>query len=267
MKPTRHRGIMMRFNEKNILVTGGAAGLGQVIAREMAREGGRIFIADINPSSETKEIVKEAGGEAEGIICDVSSEESVGEMVREAGKYFDGKIDVLVNNAGRGGKVQLVKDMDLAEWDKTLRVNLTGTMLVCREVIPHMIKCRSGNIVNISSNVGRRGLPYRAEYVCSKWALLGFTQTLALELAEYGVRVNAVCPGPITGDSIERVMLAHAEAEGYTVEEIRKEWSAVPMKRFDEPEEIAQMVMFLCSDASSAMTGQALNATCGLIMT
>jgi len=141
-------------------------------------------------------------------------------------------------------------------------------MLVAREVIPYMKKQQFGRIVFTSSNVGRRGLPYRADYVCTKWAILGLTQTLALELADFNIRVNAVCPGPVTGDLINEVVDFHARSENRPAEEIHREWAnAAPMKRYIEPEEVANVMMFLCSDQSSAMTGQALNVTCGFIMT
>ena len=258
----------MRFRGQNVLVTGAAAGVGRLIALEMAKEGGNIVIADFQQADETVELVRAAGGSAGFIHCDVTKEDEVIAMAKEAARRVDGKIDVLVNNAGFNGKAQLVKDMRLADWEYTLRVNLTGSMLVTREIVPHMMRRRGGNIVITASNVARRGLPYRADYVCSKWALLGLTQTLALELADYGIRVNAVCPGPITGDRIEQIIQMHAEAEGNSVEEVRKAWSeAAPMKRFVTSEEVARVVMFLASDASSAMTGQALNVTGGFLMT
>ena len=172
-----------------------------------------------------------------------------------------------MNNAGWNGKANLVKEMKVEDWDKTFSINVRGTMLVSREVIPFMESVRSGHIVNISSNVGRRGLPFRCDYVCTKWAILGFTQTLALELASSNIRVNAVCPGPIEGKRIEQLVAMHAEAEGVDVASMHKAWENVPMKRFIRPEEVASIVAFLCSGDSSCMTGQALNATGGMIMT
>jgi len=119
----------------------------------------------------------------------------------------------------------------------------------------------------VSSNVAKRGLPYRADYVCSKWALLGFNQTLALEMAPHNIRVNAVCPGPIEGDRIEDVMRRHAEVEKKTVAEIRRAWQeAAPMNRFIEPGEVVALTLFLSSEDASAMTGQAINVTGGFIM-
>jgi len=258
---------MKRFENQKVIVTGSSEGVGREIALGYAREGAFLILVNRRKPEKTMELIKNAGGESDYILCDISNENQIKSMAVEVGKKCNGKVDILVNSAGFNGKVSLVKDMKLSDWEYTLRVNLTGTMLVCREIIPYLINNKSGKIVNMSSNVGRRGLPYRSDYVCSKWALLGFTQTLALELVDYKIRVNAVCPGPIEGDRIEQIVQMHAEVEGKSVEEMHKEWENVPMKRFVTPQEVANVVMFLSSDDSSAMTGQALNITGGFIMT
>jgi NAD(P)-dependent dehydrogenase (short-subunit alcohol dehydrogenase family) len=257
----------MTLAGKTAIVTGAAAGIGRHIALRLAHEGATVLVADIQDGSATVDAIKEAGGVGAYLSCDVSNEKSVvafGQQVRE---WAGGRVDILVNNAGINGDTQLVLDMPLASWEKTLRVNLTGTMLVTREVAPLMVK-GGGRIVNVASNVARRGLPFRADYVASKWAVLGLTQTLALELVQHGIRVNAVCPGPVEGDRIEQVMEAHATAEGRSRVEVRRAWAEeAPMKRLIEPDEVAAVVRFLVSDESSAMTGQALNVTGGFIMT
>jgi NAD(P)-dependent dehydrogenase (short-subunit alcohol dehydrogenase family) len=258
---------MKRFKNQNVIVTGSSEGVGRTIAAEFAREGARLVLVNRRAAFETEKLVAKAGGQASSIICDITKEAEVKAMGRKAAEILGGKIDILINNAGFNGKANLVKDMKLQDWEYTLRVNLTGTMLVCREIVPHMLDRKSGRIVNMSSNVGRRGLPFRSDYVCSKWALLGFTQTLALELVDQNIRVNAVCPGPIEGDRIEQLVKMHAEAEGRSFEMMHKAWENVPMKRFAKPEEVASAIKFLCSDESSAMTGQSLNITCGFIMT
>jgi 2-hydroxycyclohexanecarboxyl-CoA dehydrogenase len=257
-----------RFQDRNLLVTGGAAGLGRVIATMFAREGANVFVLDRDSADATRVELDACGVRSGAARCDVTREAEVVAGVQAAAKWCDGAIDVLVNNAGFNGICQLVKDMRLEDWNRTFAINITGTMLVTREVIPYMEARRAGRICNLSSNVGRRGLPYRGDYVCTKWAMLGFTQTLALELAPHGIRVNAVCPGPIEGDRIEQVMDMHGAAEGKTRPEVRAAWEqAAPMKRFAQPEEVAALIAFLCSDDSSCMTGQGLNATCGFIMT
>jgi len=257
-----------RFLNKNLIVTGGAAGLGRVIATEFAREGANVFILDRDPADATLELLSRHGVRTGAAKCDVTKEGEVVAGVQAAAAWCDGAIDILVNNAGFNGVCQRVKDMKLEDWNRTFAINITGTMLVSREVIPHMEARRSGRICNLSSNVGRRGLPFRGDYVCTKWAMLGLTQTLALELAPFGIRVNAVCPGPIEGDRIEQVMDMHAAAEGRSRAEVRAAWeNAAPMHRFANPGEVAALIAFLCSEDSSCMTGQGLNATCGFIMT
>jgi NAD(P)-dependent dehydrogenase (short-subunit alcohol dehydrogenase family) len=259
---------MDRFKDKHAIVTGASAGLGRVIAQAFAREGADIAILDRQPASVTEAAVKAEGRRCAVFPCDVRDEAAVSAAVTSAGDFFDQRVDILINNAGFNGHYSLVKDMPLAHWQHTLDINLTGTMLVTKAVLPLMIAGRSGAIVTTASNVARRGLPYRADYVCSKWALLGLTQTLALENAPHQIRVNAVCPGPIEGDRIEDVMARHAEVEGKPIAEIRKAWEqAAPMKRFIRPEEVAGAMLFLCSDEASAMTGQALNITGGFLMT
>jgi 2-hydroxycyclohexanecarboxyl-CoA dehydrogenase len=257
-----------RFAGRNAIVTGAAAGLGRVVASTFAQEGANVFILDQNAADEAVAELGGTGVRAGYAICDLRDEAAVVAGVKAAAEWADGKIDVLVNNAGFNGICQLVKDMKLADWKNTFDINITGAMLVAREVIPYMEARQYGRICNLSSNVGRRGLPYRGDYVCTKWAMLGFTQTLALELAPSNIRVNAVCPGPIEGDRIEQVMEMHAEVEGVSLAQMREIWAGdAPMKRFARPEEVAAQIAFLCSDDSSCMTGQGLNATCGFIMT
>lgn len=252
------------FQNKNVVITGAANGLGQVVALEFAREGANLILLDVNDCSETLAMIPSANAVA--VKCDISVESDVVMSAEKIGEVFNGRIDILINNAGLNGKTNLIKDMKLEDWNRTIGVNLTGTMLVCRELIKYMAQTNDGAIVNVASNVGKRGLPYRADYVCSKWALLGFTQTLALELADSKIRVNAVCPGPIEGERIEQLVQMHADVEGISYDEMYKAWENVPMKRFIKPQEVADVIMFLASGQSSAMTGQALNVTGGMIM-
>ncbi|TWT68854.1 SDR family NAD(P)-dependent oxidoreductase [Crateriforma conspicua] len=258
---------MRRFETKNVIVTGAAMGLGKSLAEQFAAEGARLVVLDRQDPAAAVQDLRRLGATADGLSCDIAVEKDVTKAVADAAQLLDGKIDILINNAGFNGKAQLLQDMKLEDWDYTLRVNLTGTMLVTREVSHHMIARKSGRIINIASNVARRGLPFRADYVSSKWALIGLTQTLALELVEHGIRVNAVCPGPIEGERIGQLVRMHSEAEGVDLAAVHKAWEDVPMKRFIRPEEVANVVKFLCGEESSAMTGQALNITGGMIMT
>src|SRR4051794_668993 len=203
------------------VVTGAAEGLGRQIALRLASEGAALVVADVNDATTTVESAREQGVPAEQVHCDVMSEISVQEGIAKARELLGGRVDILRNNAGINGHNFLVKHMPLDSWENTLRGNLTGTMLATRAVIPAM-EDRGGRIVNVASNVAKRGLPYRADYVASKWAILGLTQTLALELVGNNIRVNAVCPGPIEGARIEKVMQGHAEAEGRTLADVRR---------------------------------------------
>lgn len=258
----------MRFTGKNVLITGAAAGLGRVIATSFAREGADLFILDRMEAADTCAEIAALGRRADWALCDVREEAQVVRGVAAAALFFDERIDVLINNAGFNGHYELVTDINLDHWRETLDINLTGTMLVTRTVLPLMIARKNGVIGTTASNVSRRGLPRRADYVCAKWAILGLNQTIALEVASDNIRVNAVCPGPIEGDRIEEVMARTAGVEGRTVADVRHEWEeAAPMKRFVTPEEVTAALMFLCSDGASGMTGQALNVTGGFLMT
>jgi NAD(P)-dependent dehydrogenase (short-subunit alcohol dehydrogenase family) len=257
----------VRFANRNVLVTGGAMGVGRTIATSFAKEGADVAIVDFSDASETRALVEAEKRRCEIFKADIRQKDQVVEAVAAAARFFDGRLDVLINNAGFNGHYSLIQNMSLDHWRETLDINLTGTMLVTQAVIPFMLERKRGAICTTASNVARRGLPYRADYVCSKWALLGFTQTLALELASQNIRVNAVCPGPIEGDRIEDVMRHHADVEGKSLADVRREWEATPMNRFVEPHEVAAVMLFLCSDASSAMTGQSINVTGGFIMT
>jgi NAD(P)-dependent dehydrogenase (short-subunit alcohol dehydrogenase family) len=257
--------VIGMFKEKIVVVTGSAEGVGSVIANSFAQQGARLILVDFKEPLKTLEQISAKGAKAEFVLCDLRDEEQVikaGSLIKEKSS---GTIDVLVNVAGFNGKPQLVKDMMLKDWNFTISLNLTGTMLMIREMMP-LLKS-GGKIVNIASNVARRGLAYRADYVCSKWALLGLTQTLALELAPDNIRVNAVCPGPIEGERIYDILRMHSEVEKIDYQTMSDNWKNVPMKRFIDPVEVANTVLFLASDASSAMTGQALNVTGGFIMT
>lgn len=258
----------MRFQNKNVLVTGAATGVGRTIATSFAAEGADVVILDFADASITLEQIAAHGRRCKSFKADIRDPQQVAAAVTAAANFFDGRIDVLINNAGFNGHYNLIQNMSLDHWRETIDINLTGTMLVTQAVIPYMIAHKSGAIGTNASNVARRGLPYRGDYVCAKWALLGLTQTLALELAPHHIRVNAVCPGPIEGDRIEDVMQRQAAIEGKTIAQMRSEWeNAAPMKRFVTPKEVTAALMFLSSDAASAMTGQALNVTGGFLMT
>lgn len=257
----------MQLQGRVALVTGAAQGIGAAIAERYAQEGAAIAVADIQAAEELVGRIRSRGGRSVQVHMDVTDPEQVDQGFVAAERQL-GPVDILVNNAAIGTPVALIEDTDPAEWERTLRINLVGSMLCLRAAARSMRPRGRGVIVNVASNVARRGLPHRSAYVASKWGLLGLTQTAALELVGAGIRVNAVCPGPVETPHLDEVMRGHALAEGRTVEEVAEDWrTGAPMQRFIELDEIAAVALFLASDASSAMTGQALNVTGGMIMT
>jgi len=244
----------MLLTGKTAVVTGGGQGIGLAIASAFAKEGANVVVADLDPKSPP---------ECNAYKVDVTDEDQVIALFRQLGD-----LDILVNNVGTYGPVKRIVDMDRASWDRTFAINLTSAMLCSREAVKRMAQRKSGNIINVASNVARRGLPYRGCYVSTKWAMLGFTQTLALETAEYNIRVNAILPGPVPTPHLDEVMRLHAQVAGKSADAVAEEWRlSAPMKRFIEPQEVGNVAVFLASDLSSAMTGQSLNVTCGFIMT
>jgi NAD(P)-dependent dehydrogenase (short-subunit alcohol dehydrogenase family) len=259
---------MAKLQGKVALVTGGGTGIGRAIALLFAEEGADVAICG-RRAAEIEAVageIRACGRRACAITGDIGNESDVRRIVSETARELT-HLDILINNASIVGQVGPVEDLDLVQWNQALAINITGAMLCCREAIPHL-KGAGGTIVNISSNVGRRGFPNRAPYVCSKWALHGLTQTLALEVAQFGIRVNAVCPGPVATERLEGSMKKMAVARGVDVKQIQHEWEKEsPMGRFATERECAMVTLFLACADSSAMTGQALNVTAGVVMT
>jgi NAD(P)-dependent dehydrogenase (short-subunit alcohol dehydrogenase family) len=259
---------MGKLEGKVALITGGGTGIGRAIALLFAWEGARVAVCGRRrePIEAVASEIEALGGRAAAFTGDIAIEADICRIVGETVARLGG-LDVLVNNASVVGQVAPVAELDLAAWNQALAVNLTGAMLCSREAVRHM-RASGGVIINVSSNVGRRGFRNRAPYVCSKWALHGLTQTLALEVAGRGIRVNAICPGPVLTERLQGSMRKMAAARGITPAEVQKEWEAEsPMGRFATAEECARVALFLACADSSAMTGQALNVTAGVIMT
>jgi len=259
---------MNELNDKVAIITGGGYGIGKLIAFEYGRAGAKIVLAarSIPPMEETARQLKDAGAQVIHVQTDVSREADCARMAEATVKQF-GRIDILVNNAGISGPTKRITEMSLAEWQETIDIDLTGTWLATRAVLPTMDSQRSGNILNISSGAGRRGYPLRSPYAASKWAMIGLTQTVAGEWGQRGIRCNCICPGAIAGDRIERVMRERAEAMKLPYEQVRAGFlSQSAMNRMATEEEVARVALFLVSDLSVGMTGQTLNVDAGSIM-
>ncbi|MEY2854773.1 MAG: hypothetical protein RL030_1905, partial [Pseudomonadota bacterium] len=190
--------------------------------------------------------------------CDVGDREAVGVMVAAATANLGG-LDVLVNNAGIGGPTRAVHELDPADWDAVLRINLTGTFDVTRHAIPHLISAGGGAIINMSSAAGRFGYPNRSPYSATKWALVGFTKTLAMELGQHRIRANAIAPGPVAGERAERVFQGRAQQSGRSVEEEKQlGLASMSIRQLVEPDDIAQLAVYLASDAAKLVSGQVI---------
>jgi len=245
------------FDQKVAIVTGGSFGIGKATAEAFARRGAKVVIADwIEDDSVIHQITNE-GGSAIFIKCDVSKIGDVGSMVDQTIKKY-GKIDFAVNNAGIEGATALVHECTEENWDKTLGINLKGIWLCMKHEIPQMLKQGHGAIVNTASVAGLIGFPGLPAYVASKHAIIGLTKTAALENAKHSIRINAVCPGVIKTPMIDRVT-----GNDKTVEKQYEDME--PVGRMGMPEEVAEAIVWLCSDAASFVTGHAMPVDGGWI--
>ncbi len=242
---------------RKVLVTAGGAGIGKAIARAFLAEGCDVYACDIDPAA-----LASAAAELKGLrtgLCDVADRFQVEAMVAEAVAALGG-IDVLVNCAGISGPTAAVQDIDPDDWDRVLKVHLTGTFNVSRLAIPHLIRSTAGVVINMSSAAGRFGYPNRSPYATVKWGLIGFTKTLSMELGEHGVRVNAILPGGVEGERVQRVLAGRARATGQTIEAMQAGALAnQSIKQFVDPDDIAALAVFLASDAAKSISGQMLN--------
>jgi NAD(P)-dependent dehydrogenase (short-subunit alcohol dehydrogenase family) len=250
---------------KRALITGGAAGIGRAIGLKLAREGCDIALLDIDARSAEAAAaeIRGLGRQAMAVTGDVSDAASVGAGVAAlAGK--GAPIDILVNNAGiaRLGSLLTISGTD---WRDTFAVNVDGVFNMTRAIVPGMVERRRGAVVNLASWLGRRGHPPFSAYAASKFAIIGMTQSLALEVAPFGVRVNAVCPGLIAGTPMRDALDRVSEDAGLmrTAERVK----AIPMGRAGTPEDVAKVVAFLASDEAAYVTGAAYDVTGALWMT
>lgn len=248
------------------VVTGAAQGLGLGIAERLGRNGATVVMADLQREKVEEEAGKLRGQglEADSGYLDVSDSTSVTAFFdRITGDH--GRLDILVNNAGVGQKVTPVVELDDGEWDRVIRVTLTGTFYCCRAAGGIMECQESGCIVNVSSINGQNPAALVAAYNVAKEGVISLTRTLALELAAYGVRVNTVCPGPVYTEFNRFNMVQRSRTLGLTEEQmIERIRSAIPLGRWGEPEDIANGVAFLCSPAAGWITGEVLRVSGGM---
>jgi len=247
------------FEGKVAIVTGGSYGIGRAAAVAFVKRGAKVVIADCieDKENETMKLVECAGGEAMFILCDVSKTTEVKNMIEKTIARF-GRLDYAFNNAGVEGLTATTHECTEENWDKTIRINLKGIWLCMKYEIPEMLKHDKNAIVNCASVAGLNGFPGLPAYVATKHGVLGLTKTAALEYAEKGIRVNAVCPGVIHTAMIDRLTGKDKEAE--------KQFTGMePIGRMGNPEEVAEAVVWLCSDAASFVTGIAMPVDGGFV--
>jgi NAD(P)-dependent dehydrogenase (short-subunit alcohol dehydrogenase family) len=242
--------------DRRVLVTAGASGIGREIARAFAATGAKVFVCDVDAAALEK-LAKELPGVTTG-ICDVSKRQDIEQMV-PFGINALGGLDVLVNNVGLSGPTVPIEQLDPAEWDRVVQVNLTATFDVTRLCVAALKESPVGVIINMSSVAGRFGYANRIAYSATKWGIIGFTKTLSLELGAYGIRVNAILPGAVDGPRLQRVFEGRAKLSGKTVEhEAKAIMVNQSLKSLVDPHDIAALAVFLASDAGKSISGQSL---------
>ena len=242
---------------KRAVVTAGGQGIGRAIAAQLMAAGARVYICDIDESR-----LDTFRNELPGIGTSTADVSNPADVERFMAAALDdlGGLDILVNNAGVAGPTGPVEAIDPLAWDNTLATNISSQFYCARLAIPALKRAQNGAIINLSSAAGLFGYPLRAPYAASKWAVIGFTKTLAMELGEYGIRVNAICPGPVAGARIDGVIAHRARSKGLSFEEMREAYLRQnSMHTFIEAQEIAELVLFLCSHAGRHISGQALS--------
>jgi NAD(P)-dependent dehydrogenase (short-subunit alcohol dehydrogenase family) len=242
------------------IVTGAGKGMGPVIAETLAREGADLMFGgrDLDPLEAVAESVRQIGRRAAVARCNVSEAADVEAMVGQTLQRFGGRVDILVNAAGGTGPVEKSTiETDPDQFDDVVAVNMKGCYLTIRAVLPTMMKQHFGKIVNVGGTFGLRGRALRMAYSATKWGLRGIMKSVALEAGPYNINVNNVCPGIVDGPRVENTLEVKARRLGKTIEEVRRESAAeYALRRFSTPEDVANVIAFLCSEKSRQITGQ-----------
>ena len=248
----------MDLNIRNlrVLVTAGASGIGLATARAFASEGARVHVCDVDAAALGALAASDPA--LTQSVCDVADPAAIARLFDTISSTLGG-LDALVNNAGVAGPTAACEDVALHDWQRTLAVNLTGQFLCAQRAIPLLKASRNASIANLSSAAGRFGFPNRTPYAASKWGVIGFTKSLAIELGPHGVRVNAICPGSVAGARIDAVLANRAALRGVSVDFVREEAIAMTsLRRLVTAEDIANSIVFLASPQGANISGHAL---------
>ena len=250
---------------RRALVTGAATGIGRAIAEAFAREGALVAVSDISLDG-ARDVAERLGETTRAYRLDVTDAAETASVFRRAADWMGG-LDLLAANAGIS-TMNPVVDLTEEEWDSNMAVNAKGVFLSNREAVRHFLAAgEKGAIVNTASLAGKIGAPLLAHYAASKFAVIGFTQSLAREVGEHGIRVNAVCPGYVRTSMQDREVVWEGKLRNMTAQAVRDEYiAATPLGRLEEPEDVAAIVVFLASDLSGFLTGEAINASGGVLM-
>ncbi len=253
-------GVDTSAEDLRVLVTAGASGIGQAISDTFAAAGARIFICDID--TQALDAFARNCPNAGTKIADVSSPEAVDALFDAVGDFLGG-LDVLVNNAGITGPTAPVENISVAEWDRTISVDLNGMFYCVRRAVPMLKAAGGGTIINLSSIAGRLGYPLRSPYSAAKWGVVGFTKSLAIELGPANVRVNAIQPGVVEGARLDRLLEDRAHEIGISPQEAKDRFLApISLRHMVSAQEIADMALFLASPSGRSISGQAISV-CG----
>ena len=245
------------INGQRVIVTAGAAGIGRAIADQFLAQGARVFICDVDGNALAA--FRKAAPKASAMLADVADAQQVDALFAEAAKFLGG-LDVLVNNAGIAGPTGPVETLSQEDWRRTLAINLEGQFLCTRRAVPLLREAGGGSIINLSSAAGRFGFARRTPYSASKWGVVGFTKSLAVELGPDNIRVNAILPGAVDGPRIQRVIAAKAQSLGVPHKEMEARYvSQASLHRMVTADDIAGMAVFLASPAGYNISGQALS--------
>lgn len=250
----------LQIDGLRVLITAGAGGIGRATARAFVAEGARVHVCDVDTAALTK--MAQSDPAITQSVCDVSDREAVARLMEEAIAALGG-LDCLVNNAGIAGPTGRVDEIDPADWDSCVAIDLTGQFNCTRLAVQHLKQSQNASIVNLSSQAGKHGFPLRSPYAAAKWGVIGFTKALSAELGEFGIRANAICPGLVEGPRIQSVIADKARSFNVSHEEMTERlFSGVSIKQFVDPADIAKQIVFLASPFAKTISGQEISV-CG----